>query len=128
MNILLVEPDKILGSVIKAAFEAVGDDVVWTRSAQIALDSLDDTLANQPDIIILEIQLGLHNGIEFLYEIRSYPEWQHIPVIVHTINENSKDNIFSPALKQLGVVQVFYKPQTPTASLVKAARRLVPAL
>ncbi len=76
MNILIVEPDKILGAATKTAFEAFGCKITWKRSAQTALDSLDDKL---PDLIILEIQLGLHNGIEFLYEIRSYPEWQKIP-------------------------------------------------
>lgn len=123
MNILLIEPDKILGAAIQTAFRAFGYDVSWKRSAQTALDSLDDKI---PDLIILEIQIGLHNGIEFLYEIRSYTEWQHIPAIVHTINTKATDEIFGPALAQLGVLAVLYKLQTSTAQLVGSVKRLAP--
>lgn len=123
MNILLIEPDRILGEAIKAALEAFGYKVVWKRSAQKALDSLDDAV---PDLIILELQLGVHNGIEFLYEVASYPEWQHIPVIVHTINTKVQDEIFAASFAQLKVQAVLYKPRTSTAQLVKAVKQFVP--
>ena len=125
MNILVVEPDKILGGAIKNAFEAFGFKVTWKRSAQTALDALDEQV---PDLIILELQLGLHNGIEFLYEVASYPEWQHIPVIVHTINARAQDEIFAASFKQLKVNEVLYKPKTTTTQLLKAVKQLVPIL
>lgn len=123
MNILLVEPDRILGQAIKTALEAFGYGVVWKRSAQSALDSLDDTV---PDMIVLELQLGVHNGVELLYELASYPEWQHIPVIVHTINAKAQDEIFSQSFAQLKVQAVLYKPRTSTAQLVKTVKQLAP--
>ncbi len=125
MNILVIEPDKILGEATKNALEAFGFAVVWKRNAQTALDSLDTTV---PDLIILELQLGLHNGVEFLYEVASYPEWQHIPVIVHTINAKASDEIFAASFEQLKVSAVLYKPRTTTAQLVKAVKQLVPAI
>lgn len=121
MNLLVIEPDKILGEAIKNALEASGCGVAWKRSAQTALDSLDDTV---PDLIILELQLGEHNGVEFLYEIASYPEWQHIPVIVHTINAKAQDEIFAQSFAQLKVQAVLYKPRTSTAQLVAAVKHL----
>lgn len=125
MNILLVEPDRILGEAVKIALEACSYDVTWKRTAQTALDALDDPLASGlPDLIILELQLGLHNGIEFLYEIASYPEWQHIPVIVHTINVKAQDEMFGESLEQLKVRAVLYKPKTSTAQLVQAVKHL----
>lgn len=123
MNILLVEPDKILGENIQQSIEAHGYSVVWRRSAQTALDALDQTL---PDLIIIEIQLGIHNGIEFLYEIRSYNEWQQIPVIIHTINNKALGEMFKPALNSLNVQEVLYKPRTKVEQLVKAVKQLVP--
>jgi len=122
VNILVVESDKILGETIKSALEAFGYNVAWKRSAQTALDALDETV---PDLIILEMQLGMHNGIEFLYEIASYPEWQDIPVIVHTINSKAQDKIFSASLEQLKVKVVLYKPRTSTAQMVKAVNNLL---
>lgn len=122
MNILLIEPDRVLAEAIVAAFKRAKHTIVWKRSAQTALDVLDDKI---PDLIILEIQLGLHNGIEFLYEIRSYPEWQNIPVLVHTLNSNALDEQFGPAFADLQVRAVFYKPRTSTQQLLKAAQQLM---
>lgn len=62
MKVLLVEPDRILGATLVEQLSAAGHDVVWRHSAQTALDSLDETL---PGAVILELQLGIHNGIEF---------------------------------------------------------------
>lgn len=125
MTILIIEPDKILGKAIQNALETAGHKISWCRSAQKAIDSLDEEL---PDLIILELQLGIHNGIEFLYELRSYVEWQNIPVVIHTINTKALDDIFAPSLAQLNVKAVLYKPRTSTAKLVQAVRQLVPLI
>lgn len=117
MNILLVEPDKILGGATVGSLQDRGHRVVWHRSGQSALDSLDQQM---PDVIIIEIQLGIHNGIEFLYELRSYPEWQNIPVIVHTINDHVTDRHFSVSFEELGVETVLYKPRTTAHQLGQA--------
>lgn len=122
-SILLIEPDKILGSVVVQALQAKGHKVVWRRTAQSALDSLDN---NVPDLIILELQLRSHNGIEFLYEMRSYTEWQHIPIIIHTINANALDEQFSAVLEQMGVRAVLYKPRTSSKQLAQIVGRLQP--
>ncbi|HUP26636.1 MAG TPA: response regulator [Candidatus Limnocylindrales bacterium] len=122
MKVLLVEPDHILGETAKNSLAAHNHEVVLTRSAQHALDALDNKM---PDIIILELQLGLHNGIEFLYEIRSYPEWQHIPVIVHTLNSRVLGERFNNALNQLGVAAVLYKPRTSAKKLAQAVGQFV---
>ena len=117
MNILLVEPDKVLGGMLAQDLKAAGHNVLWRRSAQTALDALDEQL---PDLIILEIQLGLHNGIEFLYEIRSYPEWRSLSVIVHTLNPRVQETQFNKAFKQLGVGTVLYKPTVTSQQLLRA--------
>lgn len=121
MYILLVEPDRVLGQTYSEALKTAGHEVVWKRSAQSALDSLDTKV---PDLIVLELQLGLHNGVEFMYEMRSYHEWQHIPVLVHTINHYSRSDIFEPALKQLGIVEVLYKPQTSLKRLIRTVENI----
>lgn len=125
MLVLVVEPDKILGEAVKTTLEAFGFVVVWRRSAQKALDTLDDEL---PDLIILELQLGLHNGVEFLHEIATYPEWQHIPVIIHTINSKAQDEIFADSLEQLNVKAVLYKPKTTTVQLVNTVKQFAKIL
>jgi CheY-like chemotaxis protein len=116
VKLLIIEPDRILGDILKNDLEKAGHTVVIKRTAQTALDAVD----NQPDLIILEIQLGLHNGIEFLYELRSYPEWQHIPAVVHTMNPHIHDKQFTAAFAELGIHKIFYKPHTTTNELLQA--------
>lgn len=108
MKILLVEPDKVLAKTSLDELQAGGHETSWARNAQGAVDAIDK---NEPDIIVLELQLGLHNGIELLYEIRSYPEWQAIPVVVYSLNSRVTETHFHDVFQQLGVVGIYYKPE-----------------
>ncbi|MEO8863317.1 MAG: response regulator [Candidatus Saccharimonadales bacterium] len=119
MRVLLIEPDKIFGHITATALEAGGLDVEWRRSGQAAIDSMD---TQTPDIIVLEPRLGLHNGIEFLYEIRTYTEWQNIPVVVYSLNTQVKNDTFKEQFRQLGVVEVMYKPRTTAIQLAQAIK------
>lgn len=121
MDVLVVEPDKHIGEVIEETLSSKGMNVVLKRSAQTALDSLDDKV---PNLIIIEPQLGLHNGIEFLYEIKSYYEWKNIPIIVYSSNARILDERFSDALAQLGVVGVLYKVRSNIAELIRTINKI----
>lgn len=125
MNIVLIEPDRVMGAATKAVLSKAGHQITWCRSAQSALDALDNQL---PDIIVLELQLGIHNGIEFLYEIRSYPEWQQIPIVVNSINSNVLRPEFTIPLTQLGVQKILYKPHTSLKQLAQAVGHFMPVL
>jgi DNA-binding response OmpR family regulator len=119
MNILLVEPDEQLGQIYSQALQRAGHKVDWRRDAQTAIEAADQT---RPEAVILEVQLARHNGIEFLYEFRSYPDWQKTPVILHTnaLGLPSSEDL----LARLGVHAVHYKPQTSLAQLVTSLGRL----
>ncbi len=122
MRALLIEPDVVLARTYREALEDAGWQVNWAPSAQAALDMADQTL---PDIVILEVQLAAHNGIEFLYEFRSYPEWSNIPVVIHSLvppQEFANHNIL---YKELGVKGYYYKPNTRIIQLLAALREHV---
>lgn len=116
MHILLLEPDKILAGVYKAALEQAGHSISLSHHAQQAVFAADQ---KAPDLVILEMQLPGHSGIEFLYEFRSYPEWQNVPVITHTLVDPDNLKIQAFQLSQLGVVKYLYKPTTTLTQLVQ---------
>ncbi len=119
-KILLLEPDMQLGAIYRQALKRNGYNVAWLHDAQSAIKKAD-TFA--PDVIILELQLARHNGIEFLYEFRSYPDWQDVPIILHT---NVVGMSFSQdLLKRLGVDIVLYKPYTTLAQLLQRVEQLL---
>jgi len=122
MRILLIEPDVVLARTYQAAFERMGWAVDWAPSAQAAIDCAD---AATPDMVILELQLVSHSGIEFMYEFRSYPEWSDIPVLVHSLVPLQSVAGYDILCKQLGVREYYYKPSTRIVQLVAGIREHV---
>jgi len=121
MHILLIEPDKLLASTYVQALKFAGHTVDHVMSGQGAVASAD---AATPELVILEMQLPAQNGIAFLQEFRSYAEWQHIPVILHTyVTPKGMEEIFETLKREYGVVSWLYKPQTPLTQLVSVVHR-----
>ena len=124
-QILLVEPDIKLGKVYSQFLIDQGNEVSWRTTAQSALTSVDE---QTPDLIILELQLAAHNGIEFLYEFRSYKDWQVIPVLIHSQVPPLLKAISPMLWDQLGIVGYLYKPATKLRDLARSVEKvLVPA-
>lgn len=117
-NVLLIEPDRLLAETFYRAFTAAGHEVLVCASAQSAVFAAD---AVKPDAVVLELQLIEHSGIEFLYEFRSYPEWQNVPVILHT-NVPPSEFLHSGEIlkKELGVGIYLYKPLTGLRQLLRS--------
>lgn len=115
-QILLIEPDRVLAEMYHQVLSAAGHKVTQVAGAQSALVAADKA---QPNIVILELQLIEHSGIEFLYEFRSYPDWQNIPVILHTQVPPAEFNNNRQLLKeQLNIAAYLYKPHTTLRNLV----------
>lgn len=121
-TILLVEPDKFLQGLYKTSLEQEGYKVKSATNAQKAIELADKS---KPDLIILEIQLVEHSGIEFLYELRSYVDWQDIPVIINTIVppvEFKNNHVL--LVQELGVKGYLYKPQSSLKNLAASVKEI----
>ena len=119
MHVLLIEPDRLQARTLRRALERDGHAVAHAVSAQSAVHCADE---RTPDVVVLELQLPQHNGVEFLYEFRTYPEWLHIPVILHTFVP-ARELMHAATLQtELGVVRTLYKPTTSLAQLCAAVQ------
>jgi DNA-binding response OmpR family regulator len=121
MNILLIEPDNVLGQTYSQALEQAGHHVRLMHGAQSAVRSAD---AQKPDIVVLELQLVGHSGVEFLYEFRSYPEWHNVPIILHTMVPPQSLTISEALIEQLRISAYLYKPSTSLRKLVSTIAEL----
>ena len=79
MHVLLIEPDTVLAKTYSQALEAAGHTVSAVLTAQAAVRAAD---AKRPDTVVLNVDLARHNGVEFLYEFKSYTEWRDVPVLL----------------------------------------------
>lgn len=124
MNILLLEPNRLLAKQYTDFLESVGHKVIWRQNAQSGIGAADEL---KPDIVISEILLTGHSGVEFLYEFRSYGDWQNIPVILLGNVKKGDSGLSVEALKELKVGAYFYKPQMKLADLAKTVQLLTDA-
>lgn len=119
-HVLLLEPNTLLARTYTQALQQMGHSVAAASGAQQAIQAAD---MHQPDVVVVELQLPSHNGIEFLHEFRSYPEWQHVPVVVNTTLPPVRMQRHVAALQQnLGVTTILYKPTATLADIVRAVQ------
>lgn len=118
-QVLLIEPDKILARSYVSGLEADGHIVHWCQKSETAIHAMDE---HTIDLIIVELQLAEHNGVEFLHELRSYPEWDHIPVLLHSMLPKKQSGI-DTFWHHFGIVGHLYKPQTTLAYLNQTVNR-----
>jgi twitching motility two-component system response regulator PilH len=124
-QLLLIEPDALLARTYKTALEMAGYTVYACVSAQTAVSAADKAC---PDIVVMELQLVAHNGVEFLYEFRSYPEWQNVPVVILThVSAGEFAGSWQLLTGELNVGAYLYKPHTNLKKLVRTVEGLVPA-
>lgn len=124
-SVLLLEPNSLLADTYSQFLVHAGYRVRHVTTGQAAIDAIDEAM---PAIILLEIQLPRHNGIEFLHELRSYPEWRDLPVVVITVMTPHKFAMAKGSLQDaLGVRAILYKPTASLQDLLRAVREHIAA-
>lgn len=118
MRILIVEPDKILGRTYKKALEPFCEVVL----ANSALDAINRADHATPDLILLEPYMARHNGMEFLYELKSYHEWSKVQIIILSSGDISGD--YKTASSDLRIIKSLQKSQTSLEEIVEEVKRV----
>ena len=119
-HVLLLEPNTLLATVYTRALQHAGHSVAHVTGAQAGIDAAD---RQRPDIVITELHLPRHSGIEFLHEFRSYAEWQQVPIVLNTALTGAQVAPVMQALhRDLGIREILYKPRTSLQDLVRVAR------
>lgn len=122
-RILLIEPDRIMAVNFKKVLKRAGHTVDWHVDAQTAIDSTDQVL---PNIIVLDLFIAGHSGVEFLYEFRSYPEWQDVPIIIYSSVSAQDIQLEGLGFSQLGITAYRYKSVTAISELARSIDQVLP--
>ena len=107
--ILLVEDDQVDVMTVKRALKEihVTNPVVNRENGEEALKYLRDPKSVKPCIILLDLNMPIMNGIEFLQVAKHEAQFKRIPVIVLTTSEEQQDKVNS---FDLGVAGYMAKP------------------
>ncbi len=103
-KILIADDSRFQVEVMAAHLRPKGFSVV---SAADALQTWMTALREQPDAILLDINMPGGTGIEVLKRLRISAKTQHIPVIV--VSGNSEKEIEQTA-RELGACEFLHKP------------------
>jgi len=107
--ILLVEDDQVDVMTVKRALKEIHitNSVVNLENGEEALKYLRDPNSVKPCIILLDLNMPIMNGIEFLQVAKRDAQLKRIPVVVLTTSEEQQDKINS---FDLGVAGYMAKP------------------
>ncbi|MEO7558850.1 MAG: response regulator [Nitrosospira sp.] len=107
--ILLVEDDQVDTMTVMRALKEihVTNPVVHLENGEEALLYLQDPASEKPCIILLDLNMPIMNGIEFLQVVKHNEQLKRIPVIVLTTSEEQQDKMSS---FNLGVAGYVVKP------------------
>ena len=120
-RILLVEPDQYLAVIYSSALQHNGHIVSIARTVAQSVNLLD---AEKFDLMIIELKIAQHNGIELLYEMRSYVDWNKIRIIIHSSVPEQK-MMTSKTIDQLDVDKYLFKPRTSLSELCNSVEQIM---
>ena len=115
-QLLLVEDEESIGSLVRAYLEQSGYRVAWVRSGEDALQSLETV---RPRLVILDIGLPGADGFDICRGIRARSD---VPVLMLTARDEEADRV---AGLEVGADDYVSKPFSPRelAARVKAVLR-----
>jgi CheY-like chemotaxis protein len=93
MKVLVVEDDKIAQLGIKKILSS-GDlsiELVLAENGKEGVDYFDKAEAAETDFVLLDLNMPVMNGFEFLENIRKNEKLKDLPVVVHTTSDNIED-------------------------------------
>jgi CheY-like chemotaxis protein len=107
--ILLVEDDEVDSMTVKRALKElhVTNPLAHVENGEFALEYLRDGKNEKPCIILLDLNMPIMNGIEFLQVAKHDANLRRIPVVVLTTSEEQQDKVAS---FDLGVAGYIRKP------------------
>lgn len=107
--VLLIEDDVVDAMTVHRALSdlRVTNRLEHKENGEEALEFLRDPSKDRPCLILLDLNMPIMNGIEFLQIIKADDSLKRIPVVVLTTSEEQRDVVGS---FDLGVVGYMRKP------------------
>lgn len=102
--VLLVEDDTVDAMTVKRAFKEINvvNPLVRAENGEEAIDYLRNPANDRPCIILLDLNMPVMNGIEFLRVIKADEQLRRLPVIVLTTSEEQQDKVNSFSMSVAG--------------------------
>jgi len=119
-RILIADDEPHILRVTELSLKKGGFEILLARDGKQAVEL---TVAEKPDLVVLDVMMPEMDGFEALRELKSRPDTAHIPVIILT---SRGQRIVREEAETSGAVLYLTKPFSPSELLSEARRILEP--
>ncbi|MGE5236789.1 MAG: response regulator [Acidobacteriota bacterium] len=88
-RVLVVDDDEAVRALVRHTFAREGWEVSEAENGRAALESV---ASREPTLILLDLVMPEMDGFEFVEALRVKEEWQHIPVVVLTAKDLTRED------------------------------------
>jgi DNA-binding response OmpR family regulator len=117
-SILMIEDDEHIAYILRFLLERQGFAVEHAADGRQALHRFSKA---PPDLVLLDIMLPYHDGLELLGMLRGEPAWRDVPVLMLTAKAREADIVHA---LELGADDYVTKPFQPEEVLARVRRML----
>jgi DNA-binding response OmpR family regulator len=83
--VLLIDDEPGMGSLVSMSLEHVGARVVQVNDLAAALTAARE---ERPSVVLLDLALGIEDGLQLLPRLREEPSLSDVPIIAFTIHKS----------------------------------------
>ena len=117
-RLLMVEDEEDIAFILRFLLERNGYQVDHAADGRVALERLAGEV---PEIVLMDIMLPYHDGIELVERLRATPGWQSVPVLMLSAKAREADIVRA---LELGADDYVTKPFQPEEVLARIRRLL----
>lgn len=120
-SVLIVDDSPILRTAIKKVAAMAGIDPAQMREAANGAEAIDRLEEATVDLVLLDINMPVMNGEQFVEAIRQRPEFADVLIVIVSTEANRER---LDRLEALGVSESLHKPFEPETLAEIISRRL----
>lgn len=118
-TVLIIDDSVALRQVVQITLKGAGYDVVQAENGRDALDKLAGGV--KPSLIVCDVNMPVMDGISFVKEAKSLPEYKFTPIIMLTTEAGEEKKLEG---QMAGAKAWLVKPFRPEVML-KAVQKLI---
>lgn len=107
-RVLIVDDEPQLRRIMRATLTGAGYEVEDAPNGEQALERLREF---RPDLVLLDINMPVMNGLDFIKKVKELGTYEHIPIIISSTEGKEEDTKRGIALGARGYVT---KPVQPS--------------
>lgn len=116
-HILLIDDEPHMASLVAMSLEDIG---VTVDAAATLAEALEAVRQARPRVVLLDLALGLEDGLDILPKLRDEPALDGVPIVAFTVHDSRRDEAMARGVD--GFVRKPFKAAELKASVLRHLR------